>query len=145
MTFLNNLQVIIANMSSQPGSIANVSIIYKGNKYNVETVGMPYEIEGFSIRINRFFPQDPEKMRLVVPMVIPPYSALIGYFRIVRFPGTSEDLITVTVEVTYIDTKIRTVRYENIPFTDVTNRPDICTTHTLYQKPVEAVIIENIK
>lgn len=129
------MQVSISNLSPQPGTIAEVCIIYEGNRYYVETIGMKYVIPEFNIRLGKFFPQDPEKFWLTVPKVIPPYSAVIGYFRFLKFPGTVGDGITVTVEVTYIDTKIRCVRYPNIRFVDVTNNPEV-TIHPNPDKPL---------
>lgn len=128
------MQVSISNMSPQPGTIADVCIIYKGNKYYVETIGMKFYIPEFTIRLGQFFPQDPETFWLTVPKAIPPYSAVMGYFRFLKFPGTSEDEITVTVEVTYIDTKIRRVQYPNIKFVDVTNNPKL-TIHRIPDQP----------
>lgn len=128
------MQVSISNMSSQPGTIADVCIHYKGNKYYVETIGMKFYIPEFTVRLGKFFPQDPETFWLTVPKVIPPYSAVMGYFRFLHFPSTSDDEITVTVEVTYIDTKIRRVKYPNIRFIDVTNNPDV-TTHRISDQP----------
>lgn len=116
------MRVSLYNTSSVGGTIANIRVLYEGKPYNVETIGM---VRPKRLNI-KLFCQDPELFRLNVPLVLPPYSAVMGYFILPDFPLVRDHGVEVLVEFTTIENKKRFKRFFPIKFDNITGNHLYC-------------------
>ncbi len=124
----------IVNNSPVAGTIADVTLIYDKRKFSSETVGSHYDtgIVKQKLGISNDYIQDKEFFRYKTPIIIPPYSAKLGYFIFPTFPIVNKHKISVTVEVKIIHKKVITKRYTNVIFNDITYHSG---THMTYGEP----------
>ncbi len=116
------LTVSFANFSSASGVVAAGYIKYHGQRYDVENPGSLYEPQTVHYRPGRKsgFPQDANKLRLHVPVCIPPYSAVWGFFYFPRFPTLSSDGEDLEVYFEIIGRKIIKKKF-TVHFEDASN------------------------
>lgn len=128
---LVDLRLSFYNNSSVGGTIADIYIEYENMQYHAETVGSIYDIAPFNLTFGQRsgIPQDSKSLRLQVPLVVPAYSAIMGYFIFPNFPAIRETETYVTVVFTLIDNKIRYKKFRNVRLDNVTGNTVVYKAH----------------
>lgn len=126
------LSVSFANFSSVNGVVASGYIMYHGIRYDVENMGSLYEPKTIHYLpgSKSGFAQDANKFRLQMPVCIPPYSAVWGFFYFPKFPSLSSDVEDLEVYFETIDRKIIKRKFI-VHFEDATNNYLLVTKHPL--------------
>ena len=109
------MPVRIYNSSAVGGTIAGIEFEYIKSRYSVETTNSNYH-PWFKIPSTDPLKQDQQAFRLKVPLIVPAYSAMVGYFLFPDFPIINDKKIFVTVKVKIIEGRLKVRKIKNVLF-----------------------------
>lgn len=109
------MPVRIYNSSAVGGTIAGIELVYIKSRYSVETTNSNYQ-PWFTIPSTSPLKQDTDAFRLKVPLVVPAYSAMVGYFLFPDFPIINDKQIFVTIKVKIIEGRLKVRKIKNVRF-----------------------------
>lgn len=111
---VGRMPVSIYNSSAVGGTIGGIELIYKKSRYSVETINSNYQ-PWFKINPGTL-KQDPEAFRLKVPLIVPAYSAIVGYFLFPDFPIVNDEKLIVTIKLRIIEGHLKVRKIKNVRF-----------------------------
>lgn len=120
------IKMSIYNSSACGGTIGGIQIVYNKSLISVETVGSNFNPKWLHINLGY---QDPNFFRFKVPLVVPAYSAIMGYFLIPKFPATGADEVTVDLQCKIIENKFKIKKIKKVTFIDATRKTNKSTYH----------------
>ena len=112
--------VSIANYSNVGGTIADIGFRYDNQESHVEIIGRNYEPK-IPVSLKSY---DLPTMRRKLPLVIPPYSAMVVAFFFPNPPKIVKDDVTVTFVVKTIVRKTVVQEFEGIKITNISRDPN---------------------